>query len=149
MCGTTKLLLHQFRVKRALSLYNDVLLRTRRVLSLCKSVLLKTRRALLLYRVYGNSALLVLNGTSLNINALLVLNWQFAKSLMKLQWKRVWVALNIGLFMYLLVCIILFGQLVSCRSASRNLYKNLLGWKQSYSSWMLCAGALQCHSTRL
>ena len=50
-------------------------LRARRVLSLFKNVALRTRRALLLYNVYGDSALLVLNGTSLNINnALLVLN---------------------------------------------------------------------------
>ena len=41
-------------------------------------VLLKTRRAILLYKVYGDSALLVLNGTSLNsVNALLVLSWQY------------------------------------------------------------------------
>ena len=53
----------QLRARRALSLYNDVPLRTRRALSL--------------HKVYGNSALLVLNGISLNrvtVNALLVLN---------------------------------------------------------------------------
>ena len=49
------------RARRALTLFQDVPLRTRRVLSL--------------YKVYGNSALLVLNWTSLNSdNALLVLN---------------------------------------------------------------------------
>ena len=49
-------------------------LRVRRALTLLKDVLLRTRRALSLYKVYGNSALLVLNGTSLNIDsALLVL----------------------------------------------------------------------------
>ena len=42
----------QLRARKALSLFNDVPLRT--------------RRALLLYRVYGDSALLVLNGTLLN-----------------------------------------------------------------------------------
>ena len=37
---------------------------------------LRTRRALSLYRVYGDSALLVLNGTSLSCNnALMALNW--------------------------------------------------------------------------
>ena len=51
----------KLRASRALLLFNDVPLRT--------------RRALLLYKVYGNSALLVLNGTSLNnVNALLVLS---------------------------------------------------------------------------
>ena len=46
-------------------------------LSIFKDVSLKTRRALSLYNVYGNSALLVFNGTSLNIDsALLALNWQ-------------------------------------------------------------------------
>ena len=51
----------QLRARRALSLFNNVALRTRRVLSL--------------YNVYGDSALLVLNGTLLNsINALLVLS---------------------------------------------------------------------------
>ena len=40
-------------------------LRARRALLQLKDVPLRTRRALLLYKVYGNSALLVLNGTSL------------------------------------------------------------------------------------
>ena len=41
-----------------------------------KDVLLRTRRALSLYKVYGDSALLVLNGTSLNsANALLAFSW--------------------------------------------------------------------------
>ena len=53
-------------------------LRARRALLQCKDVPLRTRRALLLYKVYGNSALLVLNGTSLNCNnALLARNWQY------------------------------------------------------------------------
>ena len=39
---------------------------------------LRTRRALLLYKVYGDSALLVLNRTSLICNnALLALNWRY------------------------------------------------------------------------
>ena len=43
-----------------------------------KDVPLRTRRALLLYKVNGNSALLVLNGTSLICyNALLALNWRY------------------------------------------------------------------------
>ena len=42
---------------------------------LFKDVPLRTRRALLLYKVYCDSALLVLNGTSLDsVNALLALN---------------------------------------------------------------------------
>ena len=50
-------------------------LRARRALSLCQDVLLRTRRALVLYRVYGNSTLLVLNRTSLSSDsALLALN---------------------------------------------------------------------------
>ena len=44
---------------------------------LFKDVSLRTVRALALYQVYGDSALLVLNGTSLNsINALLTLSRQ-------------------------------------------------------------------------
>ena len=40
-----------------------------------KDILLRTRRALSLYKVYGNSVLLVLNGTSLSsFNALLALS---------------------------------------------------------------------------
>ena len=43
-----------------------------------KDVLLRTRRALLLYKVYGSSTLLVLNGTYLNsVNALLVLSRRY------------------------------------------------------------------------
>ena len=50
-------------------------LRARRALLQVKDVPLRTRRALLLYKVYGDSALLVLNGTSLICNnALLALN---------------------------------------------------------------------------
>ena len=50
-------------------------LRAIRAQSLFKDVPLRTRRVLLLYKVYGDSALLVLNGTSLNRDsALLVLN---------------------------------------------------------------------------
>ena len=49
-------------------------LRARRALLQFKDVPLRTRRALLLYKVYGDSALLVLNGTSLICNnALLAL----------------------------------------------------------------------------
>ena len=47
------------------SLYRQ--LRVRRALSIFKDVLLRTRRALVLYNVYGDSALLVLNRTSLNL----------------------------------------------------------------------------------
>ena len=50
-------------------------LRARRALKMFKDVPLRTRRALLLYRVYGDSALVVLNLTSLNsVNALLALS---------------------------------------------------------------------------
>ena len=49
--------------------------RARRSLSLFNNILLRTRRALSMYKVYGDSALLVLNGTLLNsVNALLVLS---------------------------------------------------------------------------
>ena len=70
---------HQLRARRALTQFIDVPLRTRRVL--------------LLYKVYGNGALLnfnclreiktqSLNGTSLNsINALLVLSWLYVAGL--------------------------------------------------------------------
>ena len=54
-------------------------LRARRALLQFKDVPLKTRRALLPYTVYGDSALLVLNGTSLICNnALLALNWRYS-----------------------------------------------------------------------
>ena len=50
-------------------------LRARRALLQSKDVPLRTRRAVSLYKVYVNSALLVLNGTSLICNnALLALN---------------------------------------------------------------------------
>ena len=53
-------------------------LRARRLLVLFKDVPLRTRRALSLYKVYGDIALLVLNGTALNnINALLVLSRRY------------------------------------------------------------------------
>ena len=56
-------------------------LRARRALLQCKDVLLRSRRALLLYKVYGNSALLVLNRTSLKCNnALLALNWRHSRA---------------------------------------------------------------------
>ena len=46
---------------------------------LFRDVPLRTRRALSLFKVYGDSALLVLNGTSFNsINALLALNRRYA-----------------------------------------------------------------------
>ena len=50
-------------------------LRARRALKQLKDVTLRTRRGLSLYKVYGDSALLVLNGISLvSVNALLALN---------------------------------------------------------------------------
>ena len=53
-------------------------LRARRALSIVKDVPSITRRALLLYNVYGDSALLLLNGTFLNSdNTLLALNWWY------------------------------------------------------------------------
>ena len=55
-------------------------LRARRALSIIKEVLSRTRMGLLLYKVYDDSTLLVLNGTSLNNDStLLALNWQFIK----------------------------------------------------------------------
>ena len=53
-------------------------LRARRALLQLKDVPLRTRRVLLLYKVNGNSALLVLNGISLNSDsAPLALSWQY------------------------------------------------------------------------
>ena len=54
---------------------------------------LRARRALLLYKVNGNSALLALNGTSLNCNnALLALNWRCVHSglIIKFDWFLDW-----------------------------------------------------------
>ena len=49
---------------------------------LFKDILVRTRRALALYKVSGNSALLVLNGASLNsVNALLALSRRIVPSL--------------------------------------------------------------------
>ena len=51
-------------------------LRAKRVLMKFKDVLLRTREALSLYKVYGNSAFLVLNGTLLvSVNALLAISF--------------------------------------------------------------------------
>ena len=62
-------------------------LRARRALLHLKDVPLRTRRALLLYKVNGNSALLVLNGTSLICNsALLALS---LRNLEKFTWHLV------------------------------------------------------------
>ena len=53
-------------------------LRARRALVMFKDAPLRTRRALSLYKVYGDSALLVLSGTSLNsVNALLALSRRY------------------------------------------------------------------------
>ena len=50
-------------------------LRARRALMHFKDVMLITRRTLSLYKIYGDSALMILNGTSLNsVNALLALS---------------------------------------------------------------------------
>ena len=85
---------HQARARRVLFHFKDVLLRTRSVLLVLlpryhqarawrallqfKDVLLRTRRVLSLYKVYGDRALLVFNGTSLNCNnALVALNWRY------------------------------------------------------------------------
>ena len=52
-----------------------------------QDVLLRTRRVLLMYKVNGNSALLVLNGTSLICNsALLALSWRYRHSLVIASW---------------------------------------------------------------
>ena len=57
-------------------------LRARRALLQIKDVPLRTRRALLPLTLYSNSALLVLNGTSLSCNnALLALNWRYDKAI--------------------------------------------------------------------
>ena len=55
-------------------------LKARRALSLFKDVPLRSRRALSPWTLYSDSTLLVLNGTSLNIDsALLALNWRYPK----------------------------------------------------------------------
>ena len=55
-------------------------LRARRALLHFKDVPLRTRRGLSLYKVFGDCALLVLNGTSLKCNnAFLALNWRYVK----------------------------------------------------------------------
>ena len=57
--------------------YNSSVESQKGVIVVRPDVLLRTKRVLLLYKVYGDSALLVLNSTSLNCNnALLALNWQ-------------------------------------------------------------------------
>ena len=57
---------HQLRARRALMLFKDVPLRTKRGLSL--------------YKVCGDSALLVLNGTLLNnVNVLLALSGRYVQ----------------------------------------------------------------------
>ena len=66
---------HQSRARRALTQFKDIPLRTKRALSL--------------YKVYGDSILLVLNGTSLKIvNAILALsqqayNWKLTRQSQK------------------------------------------------------------------
>ena len=65
--------------RRALMLFKDAPLRTRRASMLFKDDPLRTRRVLSLHKAYNDSALLVLNGTSLNsIDALLALSQQFS-----------------------------------------------------------------------
>ena len=64
-------------------------LRARRALLQIKDVPLRTRRALSPYTLYSNSALLVLNRTSLKCNnALLALNWRYAA--FTLSMKMLW-----------------------------------------------------------
>ena len=73
----------QHDVSKHTSTYHQ--LRARKALSIFKDPPLRTRRALLLYKVEGDSALLVLNETSLNSDsALLALNWQY----MYMQWLQ-------------------------------------------------------------
>ena len=53
-------------------------MKARRALSIFKAVPLRTRGALSLYNAYGDSALVVLNGSSFNSDsALLALNWRY------------------------------------------------------------------------
>ena len=71
-------------------------LRARRVLSIFKDIPLRTRRALSLYKVCGESALLVLTGTSLNSdNALLALNWWTGDGKYVMQLIMLWLRLQI------------------------------------------------------
>ena len=65
---------------------------------LFKDVPLRTRRGLLLYKVYGDSALLVLNGTSLNsISALLALSRRILNSEFSLESRLPYRATLFGL----------------------------------------------------
>ena len=81
LCNKRGKIMEKFRpmsTRRALLLFKDALLRTRRASMLFKDDPLRTRRVLSLYKAYNDSALLVLNGTSLNsINDLLALSKQF------------------------------------------------------------------------
>ena len=64
-------------------------LRTRRALTLFNDVPLRTRRTLLPQTLYSDSALLVLNGTSLNsVTALLALNWW--NTILWKKWNKCW-----------------------------------------------------------
>ena len=68
--GALTLKMSKWRLTRfAIKLFIYCQLISRRALSTFKDVLLRTRRALLLYNVYGDSILLVLNRTSLNSNS--------------------------------------------------------------------------------
>ena len=69
---------HQLRARRALAPFQDVQLRTRRALAPFQDVQLRTRRARSLYKVYGQSALLVLYRQSLSVTGLLALDRQYA-----------------------------------------------------------------------
>ena len=65
-------------------------LRARRALLQFKDVPLRTRKALFLYNVYNDSALLVLNRTSLICNnTLLALNWQNAHNIHNKQFPNI------------------------------------------------------------
>ena len=65
-------------------------------LSIFKDIPFRTRRALLLYKVNGDNALLVLNGTSLNsdsallsLNSQTLLNWSRFSRFRRLFWDRI------------------------------------------------------------
>ena len=107
-------------------------LRARRALSIFKDVPLRTRRAQLLYKVYGDSVLLVLSGTSLNSDSALLFSifswWQKPSAEEKL--LRVGALANkYDYFQYSTLCLKVLGKSVGlCKTTKRKdqLYISLL-----------------------
>ena len=101
-----------------------------RALMQFKDVPLRTRRALLLYKVYGNSALLVLNGTSLICNnALLALNWRHT-FMPLIKWDKFFTSYLFKIFIW---------EYFLCPSALVQLEMNVLEWWFFFFFWHLTA----------